>query len=29
MGSPRHPAQEWSIQEIVRSTGVTSRTLRH
>lgn len=29
MGTPRHPEQEWSIQEVVRSTGVTSRTLRH
>ena len=29
MESPRHQAREWSIQEIVRSTGVTSRTLRH
>ncbi|WP_341856125.1 MerR family DNA-binding transcriptional regulator [Brachybacterium sp. GPGPB12] len=29
MESPQHSAPEWSIQEIVRSTGVTSRTLRH
>ena len=29
MEPPRHPAREWSIQEIVRSTGVTSHTLRH
>lgn len=29
MGTSQHPLQEWSIQEVVRSTGVTSRTLRH
>ena len=29
MGTSQHPSREWSIQEVARSTGVTSRTLRH
>lgn len=29
MGTSQHPSPEWTIQEVVRSTGVTSRTLRH
>ncbi len=29
MTPSQHPMQEWSMQEVVRITGTTSRTLRH